>query len=402
MRMRSTALYRGLVAATLVVTLAACDTDPGRDSAVPADAAAATTGGEDGDAGPTVALTTNARGRGVPVDTLVTVSAEGGALEAVTVRSAAGVLPGDLSPDARTWTARERLEPGTAYTVRATAAGGSGDGSALRRRFTTEDLPLSRQTFASVAPLDGQTVGVGMPVVVHFDVPVRDRAAMEQHMHVTAAPEQVGAWHWLSDTEAHWRPRRYWEAGTTVEVDLDVNGVAAGNGVYGQEDRRIRFSVGAAHVYRVNARTHQMKVYENGTLLRTLPITTGKAGFTTRSGVKVIMEKFPSRRMRSETVGIGAGDPEFYDIDDVRWAMRLTYSGEFIHAAPWSVGSQGYANVSHGCTGMSAADAEWLYQLTRIGDVVEYTGTDRPMELENGYGDWNVPFEQYRAGSALA
>ena len=105
--------------------------------------------------------------------------------------------------------------------------------------------------------------------------------------------------------------------------------------------------------------------------------------------------------MNSETVGVGQDDPEFYDIDDVQYAMRLTYSGEFIHAAPWSVGSQGYANVSHGCTGMSTANAGWLYNMTQRGDVVEYTGTDRWMTLENGYGDWNLPFADYRTGSAL-
>ena len=35
-----------------------------------------------------------------------------------------------------------------------------------------------------------------------------------------------------------------------------------------------------------------MQVFSNGTLLRTIPITTGKPGFTTRSGTKVIIEKF--------------------------------------------------------------------------------------------------------------
>ncbi len=116
--------------------------------------------------------------------------------------------------------------------------------------------------------------------------------------------------------------------------------------------------MGDAHVYRVNTQTHQMKVWVNKRLLRTLPITTGKAGFTTRSGTKVIIEKFASKRMRSETIGIGKNSSEYYDLDNVQWAMRLTYSGEFIHAAPWSVGSQGYANVSHGCTGMSTANAK--------------------------------------------
>ena len=43
-------------------------------------------------------------------------------------------------------------------------------------RFTTQDLTLDQQTYPSVAPLAGETVGVGMPVIVTFDVPVTDRA----------------------------------------------------------------------------------------------------------------------------------------------------------------------------------------------------------------------------------
>jgi len=267
--------------------------------------------------------------------------------------------------------------------------------------FTTEQLTLDQQTYASVAPLNGETVGVGMPVVVTFDVPVTDKAAFEKHMSVESTPAQPGSWRWFSDTEARWRPKSYWQPGTEVSVDVDVNSVPAGNGIYGQESRHVDFTVGESHVYKVNAQTHQMEVFVGGSLVRTIPITTGKEGFTTRSGTKVIIEKFDSKRMNSETVGIGSDDPEAYDIDDVQWAMRITYSGEFIHAAPWSVGSQGYANVSHGCTGLSTADAGWLYDMTRRGDVVEYVGTDRGMTLENGYGDWNVDFAEYRTGSAL-
>ena len=253
-----------------------------------------------------------------------------------------------------------------------------------------------------MAPLNGESVGVGMPVIVSFDVAVKDKATIEKHLKVTSTPKQPGAWHWLSDNEVHWRPKNYWRAGTDVSVDVDVNSVPAGAGIFGQEDRHVEFHVGNANIYKVNAQTHQMQVFSNGKLLRTIPITTGKPGFTTRSGVKVIIEKFRQKRMNSETVGIAQSDPEYYDIDDVEYAMRVTYSGEFIHAAPWSVGSQGYANVSHGCTGMSTANAGWLYNMTQRGDVVEYTGTDRPMEFTNGYGDWNEDFATYAKGSALS
>ena len=196
-----------------------------------------------------------------------------------------------------------------------------------------------------------------MPVIVTFDVPVTDKASIEKHMTVTATPRQQGSWHWISDTEVHWRPKTYWQAGTDVSVDVDINSIPAGAGIYGQESRHVDFHVGDANVSKVNVQTDQMQVFRNGKLLRTIPITTGKPGFTTRSGTKVIIEKFENKRMNSETIGIDKNSPEHYDLDDVKYAMRVTYSGEFLHAAPWSVASQGHENVSHGCTGMSTANA---------------------------------------------
>jgi lipoprotein-anchoring transpeptidase ErfK/SrfK len=338
--------------------------------------------------------------KNVPVDTLVEVSAQDASLRTVTLTSAAGDVPGEISSDGASWTAGERLEPGASYTLTTVADDENGETVREKAKFTTQALTLDEQTYPSVAPLQGETVGVGMPVVVTFDLPVTDKAEFEKNMTVTSKPEQPGSWHWLSDTEAHWRPKSYWKAGTKVSVDVDVNGVDAGQGIYGQEDRRVDFKIGDAHIYKVDMKTHQMKVFSNGKLLRTIPITTGEQPeFTTRSGIKVIIEKFDSKRMNSETVGITGADA--YDIDNVQWAMRVTYSGEFIHAAPWSVGSQGYANVSHGCTGMSTENAGWLYAMSVRGDVVEYTGTDRPMEDGNGYADWNESFQEYKQGSAL-
>jgi lipoprotein-anchoring transpeptidase ErfK/SrfK len=386
---------------TLSAGLAACSSGstPGDDS--PGGAEDAPGASQAADPVDPVRLTTNFPDpAAVPIDAPVTVSATGGDLSDVRVTSAVGPVEGRV--EGGTWTSTTRLEPGTDYRIAASATRSDGEAVERTRSFHTVDLTLDELTYPSVAPLDGETVGVGMPVVVSFDLPVTDRALFEKHMSVTTTPAQKGSWYWMSDREAHFRPARYWKAGTDVSVDLDLNSLPAGNGIYGQESRRIDFHVGDAHVYRVDAQTHQMRVFSNGELLRTLPITTGKPGFTTRSGVKVIMEKFESRRMNSETVGINRNSPEAYDIDDVRWAMRVTNSGEFIHAAPWSVGSQGYANVSHGCTGLSTADAGWLYAMSRRGDVVEYTGTDRPMTLENGYGDWNLDPAAWKQGSALS
>jgi lipoprotein-anchoring transpeptidase ErfK/SrfK len=416
------ARLRGLVALSALLlgtsVLTACDNGddlPGSrsadDTAGASDGPSAGSGDASGSSddqadGPAGSISTNVKKKAdVPVSTLLTVSAENGRLSTVDVAGSGevGALTGAISGDGAMWEASDRLEPGTTYTVKAKVRGDDGELVTKRQKFTTQNLTLDQQTYASVAPLPGETVGVGMPVIVTFDVAVTDRASMEQHMLVTTSPEQPGTWHWVSDNVVHYRPKKYWQAGTTVEVNLDVNGVDAGNGIYGQEDRQVAFQVGDAHIYKVDMNTHQMKVTSNGQLLRTIPITTGQQPkFTTRSGIKVIMEKFDAKRMNSETVGIPVDSADGYDLDNVQWAMRVTNSGEFIHAAPWSVGSQGYANVSHGCTGMSTDNADWLYHMTVRGDVVTYTGTDRTIEPGNGYDDWNMSWKDYKAGSALA
>lgn len=348
-----------------------------------------------------VAVTTNLTGGPVAVDEQVEVTASDGTLERVVVRSGPEKLEGDLSDDGTSWSATDRLEPGKRYRVRSIAVDEQGRRKTERSTFRTEDLPLERQTYPSIAPLEGETVGVGMPVIVQFDVPVTDRASIERHLSVESTPKQAGAWHWVSSEEVHWRPRKYWKPGTQVTVDADINSVSAGNGVYGQLSRRVSFEIGDSVVSKVNVKDHRMKVFINGKLARTMPISAGKPGFITRSGTKVIIEKVRDKVMDAATLGIAKDDPEYYRLD-VEYAMRVTYSGEFLHAAPWSSDSQGFANVSHGCVGMSTSNAAWLFGLTKRGDVVEVSGSNRQMSLYNGYGDWNASFDEYAEGSALS
>ena len=337
----------------------------------------------------------------VPVDKVLTLKAKDGSFKKVLVRSPKHSVPGEISSDKSSWTAKGRLEPGTHYRVRSVVVDDDGRSVVKRSAFSTQALSLDQQTYPSFAPTAGETVGVGMPVIVRFDVPIKDKAKIEKHLQVTNSSGQKGAWHWLNDNEVHWRPVHYWKPGTDVTVKADINSIPAGDGIYGQLSRTSKFHVGQSVISKVNMQTHRMKVFVNGKMARNIPITTGQPGFTTRSGIKVIVEKFRHKRMDSETIGIAHNDPNGYDLDDVEYAMRVTYSGEFVHAAPWSVGSQGYANVSHGCTGMSTANAGWLYGISKPGDVVDYTGTNRPMTIDNGYGDWNEPFSQYKKGSAL-
>jgi lipoprotein-anchoring transpeptidase ErfK/SrfK len=337
----------------------------------------------------------------VAVDETLEVAAEDGSLERVVVRGGGERLAGQIADDGRGWQATGRLEPGLRYKVKAVAVDADGLRTRHSSSFRTEKLPLDRQTYPSIAPLDGETVGVGMPVLVQFDVPVTDRASIEKHLSVESSPKQAGSWHWVSDKEVRWRPKRYWKPGTEVTVNADINSVPAGNGVYGQLSRSISFEIGDSIVSKVDVGAHRMRVFINGSLARTMPISAGKPGFITRSGTKVIMSKQRDKVMDAATLGIAKSDPEYYRLD-VEYAMRVTYSGEFLHAAPWSAGSQGLANVSHGCVGMSTENAAWLFNMTKRGDVVEVTGSDRHMTLYNGYGDWNASFKEYAEGSALS
>jgi lipoprotein-anchoring transpeptidase ErfK/SrfK len=301
-----------------------------------------------------------------------------------------------MAKDNTAWTAGERLEPSATYTMSVTGTNPEGTAVTTKSSFKTQALTLKQQTFAQLQPLKGSNVGVGMPVILTFDVPVKNRKEFEKHLSVTSSPKQEGSWSWFSDTEVHFRPKSYWKSGTTVTATADLNGLDAGNGIYGQNSTSTSFTVGRSLITKINLDTKKAKVYINGNLERTIPISGGKSGWTTRSGTKLIMEKLPVTRMTNEMIGAN----ESYDLK-VRYAMRITWSGEFLHAAPWNSANLGRVNASHGCVGMSTADAAWLFNRVQVGDPVVTTGSSRGLEKGNGYTDWDVSWSQYQQGSAL-
>ena len=267
----------------------------------------------------------------VAVDTLVTAAAEKGTLEkaSLSYRSKKGnTVKVDGTLEGGTWTAGDLLEPGVKYTLALEAKGADGTTTEETRTFRTANLTLDDQVYVSVSPRDGGKVGVGMPVVVRFDLPVVDRASFEKKMTVTATPTQAGSWYWLSSTEAHWRPKTYWKAGTTVKVDADLNGVPAGGGRWGEMSRTSEFTVGRSVIAKVDLKKHQMKVVIDGKVAKTIPVTGGSKDFVTRSGVKVIMDKVTNITMRAETIGLKEGDEGYYEDTPVKWALRITHSGE--------------------------------------------------------------------------
>jgi lipoprotein-anchoring transpeptidase ErfK/SrfK len=398
--MRSRRLWAAAGAVALLMSVASACSDSPKDAVDGKDDPSSSPSAKESKA--EISSSIPAGATGVKVNRSLRLNVSDGTFSTVAVTGKSGPVEGTMSADKLSWQSTSRLQPGETYRVRGIAVDENGENTVYRTKFTTEALALSQQAFPSFFPLPDATVGVGMPAIIRFDVPITNKASIEKHLHVTSEPAQPGAFHWVSDQEVHWRPQQYWQAGTKVTVNADIDSIPAGNGVFGQKSRVSTFTIGRSMVSKVNIRTDQMRVFRDGKLIRTIPITTGEQPkYTTRSGVKVIVEKYRKKRMNSETVGIDPNGPDGYNIAGVEYAMRVTYSGEFVHAAPWSVGSQGRANVSHGCTGMSTSNAAWLYNQTLIGDVVEYTGTDKPMTLTNGIGDWNLPFSEYAAGSAL-
>jgi lipoprotein-anchoring transpeptidase ErfK/SrfK len=330
----------------------------------------------------------------------VSVTAQSGEkLAAVTLAGPDGkAVPGSLNSESTVWTAGGTLKTKTHYTLSATGVAADGTEATRQSSFTTFTPAADKQLkFTATGPTDGDTVGVGMPIMVQFSKPVTDRAAVERSLQVVANPPQLGHWSWLSDARLDWRPQSYWTPGTKVQVHLELDGVPAGDGKYGGADTSFGFTVGRSQISIVDLSKHRMTVYQGGNTVQTIPVTGGKPGADTWGGIMAVIDKSPSVHMQSSTVGFG----NEYDIPDVRYAIHLTYSGTYIHAAPWSVGSQGWANVSHGCVGLSMGRAAWLFENTLPGDIVQVVNSPKSVAPGNGFGDWQESWPQWLAGSAV-
>ncbi|MFD3946645.1 Ig-like domain-containing protein [Streptomyces sp. NPDC058579] len=335
-----------------------------------------------------------------------------GRLTDVTVTDQRGRgVPGRASQDGTRWTTTGALRADARYTVRLTVEEARPGGSvrrAARLDFRTGRAPAGERLTASFGPSSGRTYGVGQPVTAELSHPVPEsaleaRRAVERALVVRSEPAAEGAWHWVSPTTLHYRPRVYWPAHATVRVRSGLDAVHVDDRLQGGPSTPITFTTGDRVEAVTDVASLRMTVLRNGRVVRTIPVTTGKAGYRTRGGVKVVLGKEPLVRMRGDSIGIARGSDDFFDLK-VRWATRVTWSGEYLHAAPWSTDVQGSENVSHGCTGMSTEDAAWLFRTVREGDLVEVVnGYGEPMTpFDNGYGDWNLTWPDWQRGSALA
>ena len=347
-----------------------------------------------------------------PAATLTTVPANGASnvdpSKPVTVTVANGTIgsvqlsggqetSGTLSADKSTWTSNGSLGLDATYQLQVQATGKDGKTVTQTVSFSTLK-PTATIGVVELWPGSGVSVGVGQPIRVQFTnyVPAAYRAAVEQACAVTTTPAVPGAWHWVDSDMMDWRPENYWATNTHVTVALDLTGVKAGEHQYFTKNHSLDFMIRDTDLRLiVDTKAYTATAYQNGTVIRTFPIDTGSDDprFITWSGVLAVLDKGNPVEMKGD---YGNGDK--YD-ELVNWATQITYSGTYVHAAPWD-GEIGRVNSSHGCIHASTSNATWFYNLARVGDVVQVTGTNKTVAVTNGFGDWTVSWSSWLSGSA--
>ncbi|RBQ18804.1 hypothetical protein DP939_16435 [Spongiactinospora rosea] len=351
---------------------------------------------------PTITVTPADAAKKVRPEKRVVIAAADGALQQVTVTAKGDQEPvqGEFDAAKGRWVSSGPLKPATTYTVTVTATGAGGPAEHTSS-FTTLK-PARELAIADVTPsLQGEKVGVGAPIIVTFTQPVGDRRAVEKALQVEAEKPVEGAWRWITDTQVIYRTAKLWPAHQKVTFTADLEGVRAARDMYGVKDMTKTIKIGAKVISTVDTRKKTMTVKRDGKTVKKMLISAGRANtreYTTTSGVHLTMEKANPVRMISP--GRKKGDPEYYD-ELINHAVRISNSGEYVHAKG-NVWAQGRQNVSHGCINARPDQAKWFHDTMQRGDVVIVKGTDRDLEWNNGWGYWQMPFKQWKKGSALS
>ncbi len=389
-----------VVAVLAPLALAGCSSSG--TAAAPSTGGTATTGSDPSPAPAepfSLRVTPTKNAKAVPVSAEIGTTVTGGEVTTVKLREVGGgTVAGAMREDGSAWVPAKPLKTDKRYEAEVTAEDAAGKPQTASTTFTTMGRP-SRTTGTGLYLFDGDTYGVAMPVVVEFipGIKKKDRAAVQRRMFVKTDPPQPGTWSWTpSGTQAYYRAPEYWRTGTELTVRIGVGGLPTGGGRHGDQDRSATAKIGRSFVMSVDNKSKKMTVTEDGKAVRTIPVSLGKKSTPSSSGTMVVMEK------KAETVfdtraEMGA---DGY-VTDIQYAQRLTWSGQYIHSAPWSVGDQGRRNVSHGCVNVSPSNARWLFDKTLIGDPVTVKGTGDKLTSGNGWTAWDVTWEQFVAGSAL-
>jgi len=335
----------------------------------------------------------------VPVSVEIGVKIAGGTLRSVALREGDGkAVSGAMREDGSAWVPAKPLKAKQRYEATVVAVGASGATATATTSFTTMGAP-ARRTGTGLYLFDDYTYGVAMPVVAEFSpgVKKKDRAAVQKRMFVQTDPPQPGTWSWTSSgTQAYYRAPAYWKPGTRLTVRLALQGVPTGGGRFGDQDRSASAKIGRSFEMKVDNKTKKMTVVQDGKIIRTMPVSLGKRSTPSSSGTMVVMEK----KVRTVFDTTDTDGEDGY-VTEIEYAQRLTWSGQYIHSAPWSVGSQGRRNVSHGCVNVSPSNARWLFAQTLVGDPVTVRGTKDKLAYGNGWTPWDLSWSEFKKGSAL-
>src|ERR1700733_7831371 len=344
-------------------------------------------------AGPVVTITPGNGARGADPAKGITVAAAGGTLKSVTVATAGEPVAGSYSADHSSWHSTWALNVSQSYTVTATAvSNGAGASSGATTTKTAAFRTLTPASTFTTNIFEGykQAYGVGMPIILTFSAPVQDKAAVERSIELQTSRPVIGSWYWDGNQTLDFRPRDYWPIHTTVSFTGHFDGVASAPGVYGYHTLTQTFSIGDSVVAVASTQAHKTKIYVNGKLKYDWDISSGKPGDDTPDGSYLTIEKENPVRM------IGPG----YDLL-VPWSVRFTFRGDYYHDAYWSVGEQGFENVSHGCVNLSPADAKTYSEMAGPGDPITIQNSPRGGVGDNGGPEGFPPWQEYRKGSAL-
>jgi lipoprotein-anchoring transpeptidase ErfK/SrfK len=330
-----------------------------------------------------------------PSEGITVTAVNGGKVSAVSVKTSSGSpVTGTLAANGASWHSAYALPTGSSYTVTAKGTDSSGHPVTTTSAFSTMRPSASFHT--QIFEGAGATYGVGMPIMLTFDHPIINKAAVERALTLTTSKPVVGAWYWDGSEQLDFRPRDYWPANTTVSLSSHLDGVEGAPGVYGVHDLSQTFNIGRSVIAVANTSTFHTQVYVDGKLTYTWPISTGRKTTPTPDGTYLSVEKANPVRM----IGGGKkGSPGYYN-ELVNWAVRFTFSGDYYHSAPWSVVSQGESNVSHGCVNLAPQAAQTYYNMSVPGNPITITSSPKGGKWDDGWTQWFWSWSQYLAGSA--
>ena len=315
-------------------------------------------------------------------------------LDSVSMTNESGKeVEAEFNDDKSEWTTTEPLGYGRTYTVEARDT----EGQRVVSSFTT--LSPDATVHAYLGPLDGATVGVAQAVTIRFDTAIKDTKAVEDLIDVETSNGTDGAFFWLDPYEVRWRPKEYWEPGTEVSVKANIYGHEMGKGLYGAQDSETHFTIGDKVEAVVDNDDKMLRVYANDELVKEFPVSLGTDGkHDTPNGTYVVGDEHEKLTMDSRTYGL-ALDAGGY-VTPVDYATQLSYSGIYVHSAPWAIGALGSYNQSHGCINASYDNAKWFQDYVKRGDPVVVKNTaGATLTPYDGLGYWNLDWEQRSGGS---